>query len=260
MSYALLTGASSGLGIEFAKLLGENKIPMVISSSERSEKKLLEFAKELSDKYDVDVKTFSANLDEADSVPKLVRWIDAQNIEIDFLINNAGFGISGHKVQDYDPKKFKDMLQVNIMALSELMSVYTPRMVAKGKGKILNISSIAGYVVPHALEAAYAASKAYVVSLSEGAAEDLRGTGVTCTHLAPGATRTEFFNTAGLADDSKVGRFYMEAPEVTKAGFDAMMKGKVTVLPGIANKIMKYASLLSPSRRLVGHISGSMLS
>jgi short-subunit dehydrogenase len=259
MSYALVTGASSGLGIEFAKLFAQQGIPLVISSSKRSAEKLQTFAKELNSQYGIEVKVCAANLDETDAVAKLVSWMDAQNVEIEYLVNNAGFGITGYKLQDYDAKKFRDMLQVNIMALSELVSVYTPRMVAKGKGKILNISSIAAYIVPHGLEAAYSASKSYVMVLSECMADDLRGTGVTCTHLAPGPTRTEFFNTAGLQNDKHVRPLYMEADEVAKAGFDAMMKGEVSVIPGLTNRVIRYAARLSPSRRLTAAVSGGAL-
>ena len=259
MSYALITGASSGIGAELANLFAQNNIPTVISASERSREKLRLLAKRLGDQYGTNVQPCVANLDEPSAVDELVGWIDRQGIDIDYLVNNAGFGITGYKIQDYDPHKLRDMLQVNIMALSALVSVYAPRMVSRGKGKILNVSSISGYVVPHGLEAAYSASKAYVVSLSEGMSDDLRGTGVTCTHLAPGPTRTEFFHTAGLKDDTRMARLYMEADEVAKAGFDAMMKGRVMVLPGLINKIMKYAALLSPSRRLVASVSGSLL-
>jgi hypothetical protein len=259
MSYALVTGASSGLGIEFAKLFAQQGIPLVISASKRSVEKLQTFAKELNSQYGIEVKACAANLDETDAVAKLVSWMDAQNVEIEYLVNNAGFGITGYKLQDYDAKKFRDMLQVNIMALSELVSVYTPRMVAKGKGKILNISSIAAYIVPHGLEAAYSASKSYVMVLSECMADDLRGTGVTCTHLAPGPTRTEFFKTAGLQNDKHVRPLYMEADEVAKAGFDAMMKGEVSVIPGLTNRVIRYAARLSPSRRLTAAVSGGAL-
>lgn len=259
MSYALVTGASSGLGIEFAKLFAQQGIPLVISSSKRSAEKLQTFAKELNSQYGIDVKACAANLDETDAVAKLVSWIDSQNVEIEYLVNNAGFGITGYKLQDYNAKKFRDMLQVNIMALSELVSIYTPRMVARGKGKILNISSIAAYIVPHGLEAAYSASKSYVMVLSECMADDLRGTGVTCTHLAAGPTRTEFFKTAGLQDDKYVRPLYMEADEVAKAGFDAMMNGEVAVIPGLTNRVIRYVARLSPSRRLTAAVSGGAL-
>ena len=258
MSYALITGASSGLGIEFAKLFASKGIPMVITSSKRSEEKINSFSEELKAQFGVDVKVCAANLEEPTAVESLVSWIDQQNVDISYQVKTAGFGISGHKFQDYDMQKCKDMLQVNIMALTELLGVYVPRMVARGSGSILNVSSIAAYIIPHGLEAAYSSSKVYVRALSECISDDLRGTGVSCTHVAPGTTRTEFFYTAGLQNHSKIEKMYMEADEVAAIGFQAMMARKDVVVPGLINKAIRSLIYLSPSRRLTAKISGSV--
>ena len=110
-------------------------------------------------------------------------------------VNNAGVGILGLKVQDSDPDAVSRMVQLNVVTTTDLTLLYAGRMVKAGRGAILNVGSIAAYVIPHGLEAGYAASKAYVRSFSECVADDLRGTGVTCTHLAPGPTRTQFMST-----------------------------------------------------------------
>ncbi len=256
MTYALITGASSGIGIEFAKCFAEKNIPMVITSSPRSIEALEKVADDLRKKYSVDVKTVSSDLANTNGAQTLIQWIEKQNIDIEYLINNAGFGIVGKKIYDYEPDKMRQMLQVNINALSELVIYFVPKMIARNKGRILNVSSIAGYVIPHGLEAGYSATKAFVVSFSEGITDDLRGTRVTCTHLAPGPVKTKFFNTAGMQNESKIDKLYMSADTVARQGFNAMMKGKPMVMPGFSNKLMRFLVWLSPSRRLTGKISG----
>jgi uncharacterized protein len=256
METALITGASSGLGEVFANLFAKDGINLVINASPRSEKKLQELATSLEKKYGIVVTAITLDLSEVGAGKQLYDAVKSKNIQIDYLVNNAGYGIVGLKLQDYDPEIFKRMLQLNIMTLSELTMLYVPEMVQRKFGRVLNISSIAGYVVPHGLEAGYAASKAYVVSFSEAVAMDLEGTGVSCTHLAPGPTRTAFFTTAGLQNQSRLNSIFMTADVVAKAGYDAMQKGKVTVMPGFTNKAMAFITKFSPSKKLIAKSSG----
>jgi short-subunit dehydrogenase len=256
METALITGASSGLGEVFANLFAKDGINLVISASPRSEKKLQELATSLEKKYKITVTPITLDLSEQVAGKQLYDAVKSKNIQIDYLVNNAGYGIVGLKLQDYEPEIFKRMLQLNIMTLSELTMLYVPEMVQRKHGCVLNISSIAGYVVPHGLEAGYAASKAFVVSFSEAVAMDLEGTGVTCTHLAPGPTRTAFFTTAGLQNQSRLNSIFMTADVVAKAGYDAMKKGKVTVMPGFTNKAMAFFTKFSPSKKLIAKSSG----
>lgn len=148
---------------------------------------------------------------------------------------------------DCDPEAVSRLVRLNVQTLTDLTMLHLPRMVARGHGSILNVSSLAAYVVPHGLEAVYAASKAYVMSFSESLAQDLRGSSVTCTHLAPGPTRTEFFAAAGLDDDARMDGFAMDAAPVAHAGYEAMRAGRVAVMPGWANKVLRTAAVLSPS-------------
>jgi uncharacterized protein len=227
METALITGASSGLGEVFANLFAKDGINLVISASPRSEKKLQELATSLEKIYKITVTPITLDLSEQGAGKQLYDAVKSKNIQIDYLVNNAGYGIVGLKLQDYEPEIFKRMLQLNIMTLSELTMLYVPEMVQRKHGCVLNISSIAGYVVPHGLEAGYAASKAFVVSFSEAVAMDLEGTGVTCTHLAPGPTRTAFFTTAGLQNQSR-----------------------------FTNKAMAFFTKFSPSKKLIAKSSG----
>ena len=190
----------------------------------------------------------------------LVARVDELGIEVEYLVNNAGVGILGLAVQDSDPDAVSRMVQLNVVTTTDLTLRYAARMAEARRGAILNVGSIAAYVIPHGLEAGYAASKAYVRSFSECVAHDLRGTGVTCTHLAPGPTRTEFMGTAGLGDTSRLDRYFMDAQPVAKAGYDAMRAGRVNVVPGVGTKIMRAMSAISPSRRFTGDLSGRFVS
>lgn len=261
MDYALVTGASTGIGSEFARLFAQDGINLVLTSSPRSRQRLLNYAKQLSDEFGVEAHTISEDLSVPGASERLVAQVDALGLTITYLVNNAGVGIVGLAFQDYELTELTAMLQLNIIALSELTLSFVPRMIERGRGRILNLSSSAGYVVPHALEAAYAASKAYVISVSEAISYDLRNTGVTCTHLAPGPTRTNFFARAGLIDERRMEKLGYSTPvEIARIGYDAMMLGRTAVMPGLSNKIVTWLARISPSRTLTGKISGFVVS
>jgi short-subunit dehydrogenase len=196
------------------------------------------------------------DLSEPGAGAELVARVDELGVDIEYLVNNAGVGILGLTIQESDPVAVSKMIQLNVVTLTDLTTLYAARMVKAGHGAILNISSIAAYVIPHGLEAGYAASKAYVRSFSEAVAADLHGTGVTCTHLAAGPVRTEFAQTAGIGNWSRLGGLAMDAAPVARAGYAAMRAGKVMVMPGWGNKVMRVSAPLSPSRRLKALVSG----
>ncbi len=256
MSTALITGASTGLGREFASLFAADGVDVILVASARSTSKLEELAGELRSRYAVTAHAISMDLAAEGAAHELDARVADLGVDVEHLVNNAGFGIVGVRVQDCDPEEVSRMIRLNVLTVTDLTMLHLPRMVRRGHGSILNVSSIAGYVVPHGLEAAYAASKAYVVSFSESVGHDLRGTGVTCTHLAPGPTRTEFFARAGLRDDSRLGPAMMDGATVAAAGYAAMRAGRATVMPGLAAKAMRAAAALSPSKRLTGLVSG----
>ena len=239
MTTALITGASTGLGCELVKLFAADGVDVILVASARSTSTLEELADELRSRYAVAAHAISMDLAAAGAAHELDGRVADLGVEVEHLVNNAGFGIVGLRIQDCDPEAVSRMIRLNVLTVTELTMLHVPRMVKRGHGSILNVSSIAGYVVPHGLEAAYAASKAYIVSFSESVGHDLRGTGVTCTHLAPGPTRTKFFPTAGLLDDSRLGRAMMDAATVAAAGYAAMRAGRATVMPGLAAKAMR---------------------
>jgi len=256
MTTALVTGASTGLGRELAGLFAADGIDVVAVSSERSTARLATLAGELRARHGVRVDPLTMDLSEPGAGAELVARVDELGVDIEYLVNNAGVGILGLTIQESDPVAVSKMIQLNVVTLTDLTTRYAARMVRAGHGAILNISSIAAYVIPHGLEAGYAASKAYVRSFSEAVASDLRGTGVTCTHLAAGPVRTEFAQTAGIGNWSRLGGLAMEAAPVAQAGYAAMRAGKVTVMPGWGNKVMRVAAPLSPSRRVKALVSG----
>lgn len=256
MTTALITGASTGLGRELARLFARDGIDVVVVSSERSAAQLDELAGELRARHGVRADPITMDLAAPGAGADLVARVDDLGVDIEYLVNNAGVGILGLKIQESDPVAVSQMVQLNVVTLTDLTTLYAARMVRAGHGAILNVSSVAAYIIPHGLEAGYAASKAYVRSFSEAVADDLRGTGVTCTHLAPGPTRTEFGHTAGVGEWSRLDRFIADCAPVAQAGYAAMRAGQVTVMPGFGTKVMRVASTLSPSRRLKAAVSG----
>ncbi|MGZ6777968.1 MAG: SDR family NAD(P)-dependent oxidoreductase [Mycobacterium sp.] len=260
MTAALITGASTGIGQELATLFAADGVDVVAVSSERSADELTALAEELRSRHGVRVDAITMDLAAPGAGADLVGRVDELGVDIEFLVNNAGVGILGLTVQDSDPDAVTRMIQLNVVTTTDLTVLYASRMVNAGRGAILNVGSIAGYVIPHGLEAGYAASKAFVRSFSECVADDLRGTGVTCTHLAPGPTRTHFMSTAGLTDTARLDRYFSDAAPVAKAGYEAMRAGRVTVIPGLGAKLMRYMSALSPSRRFTAELSGRFVS
>jgi short-subunit dehydrogenase len=253
---ALITGASTGIGRELASLFAADGVDVIVVSSNRSAAQLTALAEELRSRHGVRVDAITMDLSQPGAGTELVTRVDELGVDVEYLVNNAGVGILGLKTQDCDPDAISRMVQLKVVTLTDLTMLYIGRMVKAGHGAILNVSSVAAYVVPHGLEAAYAASKAFIRSFSESVAHDLRGTGVTCTHLAPGPVRTEFAATAGITDTSRLDRAFMDAAPVARAGYAAMRAGHVTVMPGLSTKLMRATATMSPSRRFTGLVSG----
>ena len=261
MDYALITGASSGIGAELAKHCADDGIGLIVCSGPRSRDALLARARHLRDTFHVDVHALTEDLAVPGAAGRLAAQVEALRLPVSYLINSAGAGIVGLAFQHYDAAQMTAMLQLNVVALSELTLHFVKPMIERGRGRVLNLSSSAGYVVPHGLEVAYSASKAYVISMSEGLSCDLRGTGVTCTHLAPGPTRTPFFASAGLVDERRMAKLgYSEPDDMALIGYRAMMAGRTAVLPGFSNKFVTWLARISPSRLVTGKISAWVVS
>lgn len=258
-TYALITGCSTGIGKELVKLFAKDGINCIITASNRSKEKLAQIAKELSSQYKVTIVPFTNDLSTSNGAPEVIDFVESNNYKVEYLVNNAGFGIVGEILHENDVEQIKKMLQLNVITLTELTHYFSGKMVQNKNGKILNVSSIAGYIRPHGLEAVYAASKAYVIYFSESVNFDLKGTGVSCTHLAPGPTKTEFFKRGGLTNDSKIKSMYMTAEKTAKIGYKAMMRKKYYAIPGFENKVMTTASVLLPVKPIIGRISGNIV-
>jgi short-subunit dehydrogenase len=230
---ALVTGAASGLGYELAQLLAKDGCKLILVDIDAEN---LEEAKQnLMQDFKVEVITLAKDL----SLPNIAQNImdDIKNIPIDILINNAGFGLYG-SFSETDWERESAMLHVHILTTTHLTKLVLEGMVARGSGRILNMSSLAAFQ-PGPLMSIYYASKGYMLSFSEAIANELKGTGVTVTALCPGPTKTAFQETVSEdAKDNKITFNMANAKEVALYGYKAMLKGKTYAIPGFFNKFL----------------------
>ena len=244
---ALITGASSGIGEELARIIAGNKHDLVLVA--RSGEKLQSLGGELSRTHGIQARTLAADLTDPTAPPRVFQALQEQGVSIDILVNNAGFGARG-AFSDLDYAIEARMIQLNIAALTHLTRLFLPPMLERHSGRILNVASTAAYV-PGPFMAVYYASKAFVLSFSEALAEELRGTGVTATALVPGPTRTNFAPTAGNADSTLFRTSpVMDARTVAQAGYDGLMAGKRVAVAGASNKLTVLSTRLAPRATL----------
>lgn len=240
---ALVTGATSGIGWELARILAKDGHNLVLVA--RDEERLNERARELQREFDTESLVLQADLSEPTSVERIVCELEQRKLEIDVLVNNAGFGDHGPFAES-ELKKQLGMIAVNITALTELTHRLLPCMVKRKSGKILNLASTAAFE-PGPLMAVYYATKAYALSFSEALFEELRGSGVTVTALCPGPTRSEFQAAAGIKPIRLVaGRRLPSAADVAAVGYDAMLTGKPVVIHGFWNTLGVWAAQILP--------------
>jgi uncharacterized protein len=240
---ALVTGASSGIGRELARRIAADgwRVALVARRAERLEA----LADDLRARHGAEVRVVPADL-AAPGGPALVeRELEALGLEVDFLVNNAGFGTWGPFVEQSLESQL-EMLRVNVMALTELTGRFLPRMRSRGHGVVLNVASLAGFQ-PGPGMAVYYASKAYVLHFSEALREELRDSGVSVTALCPGPTASEFQARAAMTG-SRLGRnpFMMEAGRVAEAGYRGAMRGRTVVVPGALNRVASRLPRLFP--------------
>jgi uncharacterized protein len=240
---ALITGASGGIGLELARLCAKGGHDVILVARRRD--KLDEIAKYLTGMYGVRVEVIAADLADPEAPQAILGQVEQRGLGIDVLVNNAGFGDWG-LFGRADLKRQLDMVQVNIVALTVLTRLVLPRMVTQRRGRILNVASTAGFA-PGPLMAVYYATKAYVISFSEAIGNELQGTGITVTALCPGPTRTAFAKEAGMVQSHLFNSpTVMEAAPVAAAGYQAMMKGRSIVIPGLPNKLLIQSIRISP--------------
>ncbi len=235
---ALITGASGGLGLEFAKLCAEDGYDVVLVA--RNENKLNQIKVDLESQYKITAYVCPADLSAVDAAETVYQYTEEQKLNIEILINNAGFGDAG-AFHERDWKKQYEMVQVNIVALMQLTHLYTPGMISRKRGRIMNLSSVAAFCAGPYMSIYYA-SKEFVRSFSEAVAEEVRGTGVTVTALCPGPTATGFEKAADMGDKSAMFRKAASASEVAKTGYRAMKRGKTLCYVGGYTKLMSFGT------------------
>jgi len=250
---ALVTGASSGLGEEFARLFAADGIDLVLVARRRE--RLETLASELRTARKVAVHVVSADLAVPEQVERVIREVQALQPEIEFLVNNAGLGnvgaFAGSELQTQ-----LVMVDVNVRALVRLTHAFLPGMLARKKGRVLNIGSTAG-LQPGPFGAVYYATKAFVNSFTEALSHELKGTGVTATVSLPGATATEFASVAGSGSTRLFRSGVMSSSEVARDAYRAMNRGTPFVVHGFMNRMLAFSVRLGP-RSVIRSIAAGM--
>ena len=248
---ALVTGASSGIGVEIARDLARRGHGVTLVA--RREDRLQELADELAAAHGVRTEVIGADLAEPGSRAAVVDEVAERGLTIEVLVNNAGLSTSG-PVHRSDVEAELRMVRVDVEAVVELCSRVLPAMVARGRGAVLNVASV-GSFQPLPGQAGYGAAKAFVLSYTQGIQGEVRGTGVTVTALCPGPVRTGFGEAAGLdpaASEAALPSFmWVEADEVARAGVAGLDRGRSVIIPGSANAVAAQAGRLVPRSVLV---------
>ncbi len=248
---ALITGASSGIGKELAHIHAKQGGNLVVVA--RSESKLNELKEELEKAYEVTVLVIAKDLSHFNAAEEVYKEVKKQKIEVDYLINNAGFGGVG-KFNERKLQEDLNMISLNVSTLTALTHFFLQDFVKKNEGKILNVSSTAS-LLPGPLQAVYYATKAYVTSFSNALSEELHDTNITVTNLMPGATETDFGKVSGM-DKTDLFKNTASAESVARDGYDAMLKGKLDVISGLSTsqKIMMSLVPFTPKKMLLSQI------
>ncbi|MDF1613244.1 SDR family NAD(P)-dependent oxidoreductase [Stygiobacter electus] len=232
---ALITGASNGIGLELAKVHASKGGDLVLVA--RNKSKLDELKTELERQFKVSVHTIGKDLSLNNSANEVYNETTKLSIQIDFLINNAGFGDFGMFIETDWNKEFQ-MINLNITTLTQLTKLYLKDMVKRGSGRIMNVASTAAFQSGPTM-AVYYATKAYVLSFSEAVDNEVRDKGITVTTLCPGATESGFQSAAAMEESNLVkGKKLPSAREVAEYGYDSMMKGKTVTIHGLMNYLM----------------------
>jgi uncharacterized protein len=245
---ALITGASAGLGVEFARQLSMRGHALVLAARRRDRIEAL--AEELGN-----ARAVTIDLSKAGAATKLIADCAAAGEQVEILVNNAGFGLIG-RFAELDPKRLRQMIDLNVATLTDLCRAVAPGMIERRSGGIVNVASTAAFQ-PGPNMAVYFATKAYVLSLTEALHEELKPHGVKVSCLCPGPTRTEFGEVAGFGGNVAFDRVAMGAPEVVRAGLDGLDKNDAVVVPGLMNKTVAASTRFVP-RSLVRRIAGAI--
>ncbi len=240
---ALITWASSGIWKEFAYIHAQNKSDVVLVA--RRIENLEKIKQDLESKYKIQVYIIQKDLTQKNAVDEIYQELQSENINIEILINNAGFGWIG-KFHQREWKQDESMIDLNIKVLTQLTRLFLPDFIQRNSGKILNVSSTAS-LIPWPMQAVYYATKAYVTSLSNAISQELENTNVTLTNLMPGATKSEFWAKSGM-DKTSLFDTTATAQSVAQDWYDAMMAGKRDIISGItgSQKILLFVAKFLP--------------
>ena len=245
---ALITGASAGLGVEFARQLSKRGHALVLAA--RRKDRLDDLANDLGN-----ARAVAIDLSKAGATAKLLADLEANGEQVELLVNNAGFGLIG-RFAELDAKRQRQMIDLNVATLTDLCRAVAPELVTRKSGAILNVASTAGFQ-PGPNMAVYFATKAYVLSFTEALHEELKPHGVKVSCLCPGPTRTEFGEVAGFGGSGTFERVAMGAPEVVAAGLAGLDQNRAVVVPGLVNKIGAASTRFAP-RSVVRRIAGAI--
>jgi len=245
---ALITGASAGLGVEFARQLSKRGHRLVLVA--RRKDRLEALAKELGN-----ARAVAIDLSKANAAAKLITNLEAAGEEVEILVNNAGFGLIG-RFAELDAKRERQMIDLNVGVLADLCRTIAPGMIGRKSGAILNVASTAAFQ-PGPKMAVYFATKAFVLSFTESLHEELKPHGIKVCSLCPGPTRTEFGEVAGFGGNGAFETVAMEAGDVVEAGLKGMDRNRAVVVPGLINKIVATSTRFAP-RSVVRKIAGAI--
>jgi short-subunit dehydrogenase len=245
---ALITGASAGLGAEFARQLSKRGHALVLAA--RRKDRIDALAKELGN-----ARAVAIDLSKSGAAAKLMANVEAAGEQVEMLINNAGFGLIG-RFAKRDPERLREMIDLNVRTLTDLCRLAAPEMIERASGQILNVASTAAFQ-PGPNMAVYFATKAYVLSFTEALHEELRPHGVRVSCLCPGPTRTEFGEVAGFGGSGMFDRVAMESPKVVTAGLEGLDRNRAVVVPGLTNKIGAASTRFAP-RKVVRKIAAAI--
>ena len=245
---ALVTGASAGLGEEFARQLSATGARLVLVA--RRKERLDELAAELGNARAVEL-----DLSEPDAAERLMADLAAHGEHVDLLVNNAGFGLGG-LFKDHDPKRLRQMVDLNCGVLTELCRAVAPGMVERGRGGILNVASTAAFQAGPGM-AVYFATKAFVLSLTEALHEELRKHGIRVSALCPGPTATEFGEVAGFGKAGAFDKLGAKPADVVRAGLEGLQANRAIVVPGLVNKVGAQGTRFLP-RSVVRRIAAAI--
>ena len=240
--YAIVTGASCGIGLELAKILAKDGKNIVVIA--RSRDQLEDLKREIENKHGTKVKVLAKDLSDPKAPPEIFSELEKEKIYIDVLVNNAGFGVYGMFLET-DLREELDMIQVNAASLIHLTKLFLKGMVEDKSGYILNAASLCAFF-PTPMEAVYCSTKAFVLHFSEALANELQGTGVSVTCLCVGLARTEFQKRAHMENCKAAKRKMMDAATVAEAGYKALKRGKLIEIPGLVYKFAPWFARFAP--------------